>query len=143
MTRVRVGLTRPAGGARASAVITSPKAPRRIVASSFSRGCFLHFHVFSAARQNESRQLLRHIEPRMAGRLAIDPGGDLPTLLQIETRRLKVERRQHRAGTAAPPCFFLCHGEDAATKPAAPRALRQKKPLNRQEPEACTAQQGP
>src|SRR5712672_1518755 len=140
MIRVRVGLVRT-GGARVSAVITAPKAPRRIVASSFSRGRLLHFHIFSALRQDGLGQLLGHIEPRVAGRLAIYPGGDLPTPLQIETRRLKVERGQHRAGTAAPPCFFLCHGEDAATKPAAPQALRQKKPLNRQEAEVCTAQQ--
>jgi hypothetical protein len=36
-------------------------------------------------------QLFRHIEPCMAGRLAFDPGGNLPVLLLIETRRLNVE----------------------------------------------------
>src|SRR6266404_3074941 len=51
----------------------------------------------------------------MAGRLAFDPGGYFPALLQIETRRLKVERGQHRAGTAAPPPFFLSHRKDPAT----------------------------
>jgi hypothetical protein len=57
----------------------------------------------------------------MAGRLAFDLGGDLPTLLQVEPRRLKADCRQHRAGTAASPPFFLCHGEDPAAKPAAPQ----------------------
>src|SRR5260370_21241891 len=104
MTRVSVGLARP-GGAKAAAVMTPP---------------------------DESGQLLGHIEPRMTGRLAIDPGGDLPTLLQVKTRRLKVDRRQHRTGTAAPPRFFFCHGEDPAPKPPAPQVLRQEKPLHPQ-----------
>ena len=69
----------------------------------------------------------------MARRLAFNAGGDLPTLLQVEARRLKVECRQHRTGTAAPPPFFLCHGEDSAAKPAAPQILWQKKPLYPQE----------
>src|ERR1700738_5685973 len=102
MIRVSVGLART-GEARVSAVITAPKAPRWIVASSFSRGRLLHFHVFSALRQDGLGQLLGHIEPRVAGRLAIYPGGDLPTLRQIETRRLKGERGQHGAGGAEPP----------------------------------------
>jgi hypothetical protein len=65
----------------------------------------------------------------MAGRLAFDTGGDLPTLLQVEPWCLKVDCRQHGASTAASPSFFLCHGEDPAAKPAAPQILRQKKPL--------------
>jgi len=71
----------------------------------------------------------------MTGRLTFDPGSDLPTLLQIKTWRLEVECRQHRAGTAASPPFFLCHGEDPAAKPAAPQILRQKKQLYPQESE--------
>ena len=43
-------------------------------------------------------QLLGHIEPCMTGRLAFDPGGNLPALFLIEARRLKVECGQHRAG---------------------------------------------
>jgi hypothetical protein len=53
----------------------------------------------------------------------------------IETRRLKVECRQYRAGAPTPPPFLLCHGEDPATEPATPQVLRKKKPLNRQEAE--------
>ena len=56
----------------------------------------------------------------MAGRLTFDPGSDLPTLLQIKTRSLKVDCRQHRAGAAAAPPFFLSHSEDAAAEAAAP-----------------------
>jgi hypothetical protein len=77
----------------------------------------------------------------MTWRLTIDPGGDLPTLLQVKTGRLKVECGQHRAGTAAPPCFFLCHHEDPAAKPAAPQILWQEKRIDPQKPERCSAQQ--
>jgi len=73
------------------------------------------------------------MKPGMAGRLAVDPGGDLPTLLQVEPRRLKVDCRQHHAGTTAPPPLFLCHGEDLAAKTAASQIFRQKKPLYPQE----------
>jgi hypothetical protein len=76
----------------------------------------------------------------VAGRLAVDPGGNLPTLLQIKTRRLKVECGQYRAGTSALPRFLLSHGEDPATKSVAPQVLRKKKPLNRQEAEVRAAQ---
>jgi hypothetical protein len=44
----------------------------------------------------------------------------------IETRRLKVKCRQHRAGAPTPPCFFLCHADDSATKSAASQTLRKK-----------------
>ena len=69
----------------------------------------------------------------MAGWLAFDPDGDLPTLLQVETWRLKVDCRQHRAGAAATASFFLSHSEDAAAEAVAPQALWQKKPLYPQE----------
>src|SRR5207237_9425828 len=91
----------------------------------------------------ELGQPLSHVEAGMAGRLTLDPGCDLPTLLQIKTRRLKVECGQHRARTAAVPCFFLCHGEDPAAKPAAPQMLRQEEPVYPQKPKRCTAQQAP
>ena len=73
------------------------------------------------------------MKPRMARLLTFDPGSDLPTLLQIKARCLKVECRQHRAGTAAAPPFFLGHGEDAAAEAVAPQVLRQKKQLYPQE----------
>jgi hypothetical protein len=76
----------------------------------------------------------------MTGRIAFDPGGNLPTLLLIKSGRLKVERGQHGPGAPTPPCFFPCHGEDAAAKSATPQILRQKKPLHRQEPEVSAAQ---
>ena len=76
----------------------------------------------------------------MAGRRTFDPGGYLPALLQIETRRLKVERGQHRAGPAAPPSFFLCHREDPATKSVAPQVFGQEKSLDRQQAERRAAQ---
>src|SRR5215831_15173270 len=57
----------------------------------------------------------------MAGRLAIDPGGDLPALLQIEPGRLEMNCGQHRAGTAAAPRFFLRHSEEAAAETATPQ----------------------
>jgi len=79
-------------------------------------------------------ELLGHIEPRMAGRLALDPGGDLPTLLRIEARRLEMDCGQHRAGTAAPPRFSLRHCEQPATETAASQILRQKKPIDPQQP---------
>src|SRR6201987_5843075 len=88
-----------------------------------------------------SGQLLGHVEARMTGRLAFDPRGDLPTLLQVEPRRLKVDCRQHRAGTAASPPFLLCNGEDPAAKPAAPQILRPKKPLYPQEAQRRAAVQ--
>src|SRR5436190_15411401 len=78
------------------------------------------------------------MEARMAGGLALDPGGDLPTLLRIEPRRLKMDCRQDRAGTSAPPRFFLCHREDPAAQPATPQILRQEKPFHPQD-----AQGGP
>ena len=71
----------------------------------------------------------------MAWRFAIDPGCDLPTLLQIKARRLKVDCGQHSAGAAAAPPFFLSHGEDGAAEAVAPQALRQKEPLYPQEAE--------
>src|SRR5690349_16358107 len=107
MTRVRLGLARVAGGAKASAVIAAPP--------------------------NESGQLLGHVKARMAGRLTRDPGSDLPALFEVETRRLKVECRQYRAGTAASPRFFFCHGQDPAAKSVAPQILRQEKPFDRQQ----------
>src|SRR5206468_4855962 len=70
----------------------------------------------------------------MAGWIAFDPGGNLPAPLLIECGRLKVECGQHRAGASAPPCFFLCQGEDPAAKSATPQALRQKKPLTVKRP---------
>ena len=69
----------------------------------------------------------------MTGRVALDPGGDLPALLQVETWRLKVDRGQHRAGAAAPPPLFLCHRQNPATESVAPQMLGQKKPLYPQE----------
>src|SRR6516225_12123473 len=81
--------------------------------------CIASSRIFSPSPEALG-QRLGHIEPRMAGWLTFDPGGDLPTLLQIETRRLKVQRRQYRAGAAAAPPFFLCHSEDSTTKSLAP-----------------------
>src|SRR5271155_5655114 len=106
MTRVNEALART-GGAKAAAVMRAPP--------------------------DELGQLLGHVEARVAGRLTLDPGGDLPTLLQIKARRLKVDCGQHRAGTAAAPPFFLSHSEDAAAEAVAPQLLRQKKPLYPQE----------
>src|SRR5205085_6425100 len=93
------------------------------------------------APPEELGQLLGHVETRMAGRLTLDAGGDLPTLLLIEARRLKVERGQHRAGTAASPSFLLCHGEDPAAKSIAPQILRQKKPIHPQQAERRAAEE--
>jgi hypothetical protein len=76
----------------------------------------------------------------MAGRLALDPGRDLPTPLQVKTRRLKVDRRQYRPGTTAAPTFVLCHREDPAAKSAAPQLLRQKKQLHPQQTERGAAE---
>src|SRR4051812_22308861 len=89
---------------------------------------------------SRSGQLLGHIESSMAGRIAIDPGNDLPALLQIETGRLKMECRQHRACAAAAPGFFLGHRENPATESVAPQMLRQKKPLHGQQAERRAAQ---
>ena len=52
-------------------------------------------------------KLLGHIEPRVAGRLAIDPGSDFPALFQIETGRLKMEGRQYRARATPSRRFFF------------------------------------
>jgi hypothetical protein len=76
----------------------------------------------------------------MTGRLAFNPGGNLPALLLIESGRLKAECGQHRPGALTASRFFLCHGEDPATKSATPQVLRQKKPLNRQEAEVRAAE---
>lgn len=62
MTRVSVGLART-GGAKAAAVMAAP---------------------------DELGQLLGHVEARMTGRLTLDARRDLPTLLQVKTRRLKM-----------------------------------------------------
>jgi hypothetical protein len=72
----------------------------------------------------------------MTGRLAFNPGGNLPALLLIESGRLKAECGQHRPGALTASRFFLC----PATKSATPQVLRQKKPLNRQEAEVRAAE---
>jgi hypothetical protein len=76
----------------------------------------------------------------MAGRLAFDPGGNLPTLLLIKSGRLEVECRQHGPGAPAPPCFLLRHGEDPANQVGHASDPPTEKPLNRQEAEVSAAQ---
>src|SRR5215831_15464567 len=90
---------------------TQLKSTTRMLARARGRGIV----SFSYVADTRSGQFLGHVETRMAGRLTIDPGGNLPALLQIETWRLKVDCRQHRAAAPAPTTFFLGHSEDTAT----------------------------
>src|SRR4029077_10906502 len=134
-------------------MISAPKAPSQRVAHGpartqlksttriFSRARGRGIVLFSCVADTWSGQFLGHIETRMPGGLTIDPRGDLPALLQVETRCLKVQSRQHRPCTATPPSFSLGQGEDPAAEPVTPQMLGQKEPLHIQKAERRAAQQ--
>src|SRR5437868_11993319 len=113
MTRVSVGRAWT-GGANAAAVMAAPP---------------------------QLGQLLGHVEARVAGRRAIDLGGDLPTLLQVKARRLKMQCGQYRPGTATAPAFVLRHREDPSAQTVATQAPRQEEPIYPQQAKLCTAQE--
>src|SRR6516162_3703217 len=89
-------------------MISAPKAPSQRVAHGpartqlksttriFSRARGRGIVSFSYVADPRSGQFLGHVETRMAGRLTIGPGGNLPDQNHPESWRLKVDCRQHR-----------------------------------------------